>query len=68
MRCLACDCGLSDREATRKGETTGEFLDLCDHCFATIADQITAVDSPFNAGQEETEYDAHFPTGNDLDY
>lgn len=32
MHCLACDCLLSDFEATRKYES-GEFVDLCNHCF-----------------------------------
>jgi len=40
MRCLACDKALSDFEATRKSETTGEYLDLCNHCYGTIADDI----------------------------
>lgn len=31
MHCLACDCLLSDFEATRKYEN-GEFIDLCNHC------------------------------------
>lgn len=37
-RCLACDKNLSDRESTRKGVNTGEYLDLCDNCFSTVAD------------------------------
>lgn len=32
MRCLACNVELSDFEATRKYES-GEFVDLCNHCF-----------------------------------
>lgn len=35
MRCLSCDCLLSDKEATRKGTHTGEYLDLCDDCLST---------------------------------
>ncbi len=38
MKCLSCDVILSDREATRKGAVTGEFLDLCGNCLATIPD------------------------------
>ena len=34
MRCLACDCSLTDFEATRKSLTTEEYVDLCDRCFA----------------------------------
>ena len=53
MRCKACDVRLTAREATRKGENTREYMDLCDVCFSTIADLVGAEESPFNAGQEE---------------
>lgn len=36
MRCLACDCVLTDFEATRKWTRTGEFVDLCDRCFSGL--------------------------------
>lgn len=53
MKCLACDDILSDREATRRGESTKEFLDLCDHCTNTIMfDMVEFSDSPWNAGDE----------------
>ena len=37
MRCRACDCVLSDREATRKNSQTGEYEDLCDYCGGIVA-------------------------------
>ena len=40
MHCLACDVILNDFEATRKSESTGEYIDLCNKCFGTIADDI----------------------------
>jgi hypothetical protein len=46
MRCLACNWGLSDIEATRKDITTGEFYDLCGHCLSVV-----------RQSQEETEID-----------
>lgn len=46
MRCKACDHDLNDRESTRKGVATGEYLDLCDPCYGTIADQIEVVENP----------------------
>ena len=36
MRCVACNKVLSDFESTRKSVNTGEYLDLCNHCFHTI--------------------------------
>lgn len=40
MKCLSCDCILSDREATRKSLNTGEFIDLCNNCFSSIEDEV----------------------------
>lgn len=36
MRCLACNKALNDFEATRKSATTGEYVDLCNHCFHNV--------------------------------
>ena len=36
MRCLACDNLLNAFEATRKSDTTKEYLDLCNKCLSTI--------------------------------
>jgi hypothetical protein len=33
MRCRACNKALNDFESTRKSIETGEYLDLCNHCF-----------------------------------
>ena len=43
MRCVACNCSLTDYEATRKGAATGEYLDLCDDCFRTIANDVVVI-------------------------
>ena len=40
MRCLACNKRLNSRESTRKYSSSGDFIDLCDHCFSFIADEI----------------------------
>jgi hypothetical protein len=40
MRCKSCDVNLTDAEAIRKSSVTSEYLDLCDRCLGTIADQI----------------------------
>lgn len=44
MRCIACNSILSNKEATRKYASTGNFIDLCDHCFDTVEDQIPSID------------------------
>ena len=40
MRCLSCDKILNDYESTRKSAVTGEYIDLCNHCYSTIKDQV----------------------------
>lgn len=35
-RCRSCDKVLNDYEMTRKSAVTGEYYDLCGHCFSTI--------------------------------
>lgn len=45
MRCLSCNTLLNDREATRKYASSGTFIDLCNGCFATIADDIPDIES-----------------------
>lgn len=35
-RCRACNVILSDFEMTRKSTVTGEYYDLCSHCFGYI--------------------------------
>ena len=32
-RCLACNTLLTDYEATRKGKHSGDYIELCSHCF-----------------------------------
>ncbi|UOF82027.1 hypothetical protein [Caudoviricetes sp.] len=46
MRCIACDCELTDYESTRKSAVTGEYYDLCNTCFSTIAQDVLALDRP----------------------
>lgn len=38
MRCTACNKALNDYEATRKNAITGEYFDLCQACFASVAE------------------------------
>jgi hypothetical protein len=44
MRCLACDKRLNDRESTRKYASSGTFVDLCNRCFSTIAEDIPDIE------------------------
>lgn len=44
MRCVACNCRLTEQESTRKMVNTGEYPDLCNHCFSTIADDVAYIE------------------------
>lgn len=45
MRCKACDKALSDFESTRKSIQTGEFIDLCNHCFQHVKDDVNTMEN-----------------------
>lgn len=61
MRCLSCNAALTDFEATRKYASTGQFVDLCNHCFSSVSDQISTVERADLAHDEDTvdENDSH---------
>ena len=42
MRCVSCDCELTDYESTRKYEE-GEYLDLCNDCSRGMDEEIATV-------------------------
>jgi len=52
MHCSCCDRLLNDFESTRKSHTTGEYLDMCNKCFAEVAD---AMDVEVRTDLEEME-------------
>jgi hypothetical protein len=57
MRCLACNCQLSDHESTRKYASSGQYVDLCDNCFATVEEDIPTIEgNPGTAEDESAEY------------
>lgn len=59
MRCLSCNRILSDQEATRRGASSGDFLDLCNHCYSTIAESTPTIESPlFESDSDADESEA----------
>ncbi len=60
MRCLSCNCVLTDFEATRKAVVTGEYIDMCNKCFLTIADEIEYTErddlNEYDENQEASDY------------
>lgn len=54
MRCRACDRRLNDKEATRKyANAPTVFIDLCNPCFSTIADDVPDLESDAIADFED---------------
>lgn len=68
MRCYCCNKMLSDFEATRKSVNTGEYLDMCNKCYATIKDELHAEEryDLFDGDEDQLE-DQSF-LSNDLDF
>lgn len=56
MHCLACDKLLNDYESTRKYSSSGDFVDLCNRCFSTVAEDIPDIDDG-PVGEEIDEID-----------
>ena len=59
MRCQACNRALTDFESTRKSATSGEYLDLCNQCFAEISSEVDALEREDLRDQDtiDDEYD-----------
>ena len=45
MKCLSCDCILTDREAVRKFQESKTYVELCDNCLPYIEDEVNYVDN-----------------------
>lgn len=44
MRCLSCNNPLSKFENTRKSVNTGEYIQLCNHCYEPIREQVHVIE------------------------
>ena len=54
MRCNACNVILTTQESTRKFTNSNTYVDLCNKCFNTIADDVKYTESDY---EEETQED-----------
>lgn len=58
MRCQACNKNLNDYESTRKNAETGEYVDLCNHCFRDIESEVVVIERhDLNTDEDEDEWD-----------
>ena len=55
MRCLACNKALNDFESTRKSATTGEYVDLCTHCFHNVEQDIESLEREDLRNEDDVE-------------
>lgn len=70
MRCLSCDKNLTDFEATRKSANTDEFIDLCNHCFASVSEDLQTIERSDLAHEDDytDENDSYLDFDIDKDY
>lgn len=54
MRCLSCNCLLTDKESTRKYRSDHTFVDLCNRCFNSS--DMSGIDIIEGTGGEDDEY------------
>lgn len=43
-RCKACDAIMNSFELTRKYAESCKYVDLCNHCFSTIAEDVVVIE------------------------
>lgn len=65
MHCRACDDLLSDRETNRK-TASGEYPDLCDRCFGTIADIVEVTENPLFESDSPLGEPTHVDSSEDI--
>jgi hypothetical protein len=51
MKCSCCDVILTTAESVRKFKDSGQYVDMCNKCLATISDDVDTVDGV--AAEEE---------------
>ena len=44
MKCSCCDVILTTAESVRKFKGSGEYVDMCNKCLATISDDVATVE------------------------
>ena len=60
MKCSCCDVILTTAESVRKFKNSGNYVDMCNKCLATISDDVATVDgvaSEEEDGPESEEYE-----------
>lgn len=58
---------MSDFESTRKSVVTEQYIDLCNHCYYTISNDVTALERTDLEHEEDMVVDDSFTDSLDLD-
>lgn len=67
MRCVICNEGLTDFEATRKYADTNDFVDMCNHCYSYVKRNIhTTEREDLLTEQDHVELDTRYDDLDDL--
>jgi hypothetical protein len=67
MRCVICNEGLSDFEATRKYADSSEFVDMCNHCYSYVKRSVHTIDrDDLLTEQDHVELDTKYDDLDDL--
>ena len=67
MRCVICNVGLSDFEATRKYADSHAFVDMCNHCYSYVKRNIHTIDrDDLLTEQDHGELDIRYDDLDDL--
>ena len=59
MKCSCCDVILTTAESVRKFKGSGEYVDMCNKCLATISDDVATVEGEAADSEESSEEDDH---------
>ena len=67
MRCVICNEGLTDFEATRKYADNSDFVDMCNHCYSYVKRNIhTTEREDLLTEQDHVELDTRYDDLDDL--
>lgn len=53
MRCYSCNCVLNTQASTRRFKGSGDFVDLCNKCLATIDDEVEVTEGRVDEDDSE---------------
>ena len=59
MKCSCCDVILTTAESVRKFKGSGNYVDMCNKCLATISDDVATVEGAASDEEDVDESDGY---------